>query len=84
MDFGRFVFSWTKMLVGFIPDNFSTTLIYETLRNSATIISSFTIFSPSKREILFSEMNPSFVKKALVVFKRLLFAITPLDLIFVI
>ena len=38
MDFGRFVFSWTKMLVGFIPDNFSTTLIYETLRNSATII----------------------------------------------
>ena len=84
MDFGRFVFSWTKMLVGFIPDNFSTTLIYETLRNSATIISSFTIFSPSKREILFSEMNPSFVKKALVVFKRLLFAITPLDLILVI
>ena len=84
MDFGRFGFSWTKMLVGFIPDNFSTTLIYETLRNSATIISSFTSFSPSKREILFSEMNPLFVKKALVVFKRLLFAITPLDLILVI
>ena len=32
--FDRFVFSWSKTLVGFIPGNFATTLMHEALRAS--------------------------------------------------
>ena len=61
----RFVFSWSKILVGFIPDDFSKILMYKILKISATIDSLLTSFSPSKREIAFPEMILLFVKMGL-------------------
>ena len=55
--FYRFVFSWSKTQVAFIPNNFlQNWVMHKALRTSATIDSLFTTFSPSKREILFPEM----------------------------
>lgn len=77
----RPLFRCSKSLVGFIHENFSTTLMYETLRIFTTLDSSLTTFCPSKWEISFTEMILLLVKKDGIVSQNFLFFMVLLDVI---